>query len=106
MDEDAPIAHERELIAIGGGEVEIVEDAENRQVALPGQAQHEIEDDQLMREIQMSRGLVEEQDGRLLGERARQKQTLPLSARDLTGAPVDKVGSVDERQGTLHDCLV
>jgi hypothetical protein len=106
MHEDAPFAHERELIAIRGGEIEIVEDTQNRQIALPGQAQREIEDGQLMREIQMGRGLVEEQDGRLLGERSRQEQTLLLPARDLTNASVNKVGGIDERQCTLDDRLV
>ena len=66
----------------------------------------EIENDQLMREIQMGRGLVEEQDGRLLGQSSRQEQTLPLPARDLTNASVDKVGGIDERQCTLNDRLV
>ena len=106
MHEDAPIAHEREFIAIRGREIEIVEDAQNRKIALPGQAQYEIEDGQLMREIEMGRRLVEEQDGRLLGERSRQEQTLLFPARDFTDAPVDKVGGVDERQCTLNDRLV
>jgi hypothetical protein len=106
MHEDAPIAHERELIAIRGGEIEIVEDAQNREIALSCQAQREIEDGQLMREIEVGRRLVEEQDGRLLGESSRQQQTLPLPARDLTNASVDKVGGIDERQCTLNDRLV
>jgi hypothetical protein len=106
MHEDAPIAHQRELIAIRGSKIEIVEDSQNRQIALPGQAQREIEDGQLMREIQMGRGLVEEQDSRLLSQSSRQEQTLLLPARDLTNAPVDKVGSIDERQRTSNDRLV
>jgi hypothetical protein len=106
MHEDAPIAHERELIAIRGGKIEIVEDTQNRETALPGQAQYEIEDVQLMREIEMGRRLVKEQDGRLLGESPRQKQTLLLPTGDLTDVPVDNVGGIDERQCTLHDRLV
>jgi hypothetical protein len=59
-----------------------------------------------MREIQMGRGLVEEQDSRLLSQSSRQEQTLLLPARDLTNAPVDKVGSIDERQRTSNDRVV
>ena len=106
MHEDAPIAHERKLIAIRGREIEIVEDAQNRQIALPGQAQHEIEDGQLMREVEVGRGLVEEQDCRLLGDCSRQEQTLPLTARYLSNPSLGKVGRIDERQRLLHDRLV
>ena len=42
--EDASLTHQRDLIAIRGREIEIVEDAQNRQIVLPGEAQREIED--------------------------------------------------------------
>ena len=106
MDHDLALMHQRELIAICGRQIEIVEDAQDRQIGIPGKAKREIEHGQLMGEIEVGRGLVEEQDGGLLGEGARQQETLALTARHLTNPSVSKVRGIDERQRTSNDRVV
>jgi hypothetical protein len=106
MDHDLALTHQRELIAICGREIEIVEDAQDRQIGIPGKAQREIEHRQLMGEIEVSRGLVEEQDSGLLGEGACQQETLALTARDLANPSFSKVRGIDERQRPTNDRVV
>jgi len=106
MHHDLALTHQRELIAISGGEIEIVEDAQDRQISIPGKAKREIEHGQLMGEIEVSRGFVEEQDSGLLGQGARQQETLALTARDLANSSISEVRGIDERQSPTNDRVV
>jgi hypothetical protein len=106
MDHDLALMQQRELIAICGREIEIVEDAQDHQISIPGKAKREIEHGQLMGEIEVGRGLVQKQDGGLLGEGARQQETLPLTARHLANPSFRKVRGIDQRQRPMNDRVV
>ena len=64
------------LIAIGSGEVEIVQRCDGRQPKLSNQIEHLV----LMPDIQVSRGLVQHQQSRALRECSGDDHALLLSA--------------------------
>src|SRR5499433_2201679 len=74
-EEEQPVRHL-------GGEIEIVGDEENAQSFVSMEPPQERDAFRLITQIQVRSGLVENEEARLLGERPREDNTLPLAARE------------------------
>jgi hypothetical protein len=81
-----------------GGQVEIVEDGEHGSVPRGRKLSDDPEDRQHVADVQMGGGLVEEKDGRVLSQRLREDDPLPLSPRELLEWPVGEFRDA----GRLH----
>jgi hypothetical protein len=87
----APVAHRDEVVGVAAGLVDVVEHHHDGAPALGDQPVEEVEHVDLVREVEEGRGLVEEQQLGLLGERHRDPRALSLPAGQLVDGPVGQV---------------
>src|SRR6185369_13323329 len=72
-------------------QIEIVQDHENGRAAARAPPQ-QLEDAELVSQVEAAGGLVEQQDGRLLGEGACDERAPELATRELMQGAIDKLG--------------
>ena len=75
-----PLVQEQDAVGVEGGEVQVVQDGDHGQVALPAQSLDEVEHGLCLRRIEMAGRLVQQEDVRFLGQRERQSHPLLLTA--------------------------
>ena len=74
-----PLVQEQDAVGVEGGEVQVVQDGDHGQVALPAQSLDEVEHGLCLRRIEMAGRLVQQEDVRFLGQREGQGHPLLLT---------------------------
>ena len=87
-DHPARVQHD-EVIRVGGGQVKIMDDGHRCQT----KTTHSLQQVNLVTQVEMIRGFVQEQDLRILGESSGQLNTLPLPSREGRPCPVSKISN-------------
>src|SRR5690606_21359777 len=77
------------------GEVEVVHGHHDRGAARGGQAGHRFEGEQLVVQVEVGGGLVEDQDLGVLRDRAGDRDPLPFTAAELVHRPVGEAVEID-----------
>src|SRR5699024_3128481 len=91
---DLAAVHGDQVIGVAGGEVEVVQHDAHGDAALPVQVAHHVEDLELVGDVEIGGGFVQQQHLRLLGERHRDPHPLALPAGELLEQPVlQRVGA-------------
>ena len=103
---DPALAHGDDVVGVPGGEPEVVQDHDQRRAALPVQVAQQVQDGHLVGEVEVGRGLVEEQQVGALREREGEPDPLPLAAGQLVDDPAGQVGGAGQRQRLRHGRLV
>ncbi|BFO18795.1 hypothetical protein SHKM778_51830 [Streptomyces sp. KM77-8] len=67
-----------------------------------GQVAHEVEEFDLVAQVEVGGGFVEEEDTGLLGEAAGQPYALELSAGEVFGSAAGEFGDAGEGEGAVH----
>ncbi len=99
------LAHRDQVRGVAGGLVEVVQHRHER-AALPVELGAQVEDLELVGDVEVGRGLVEQQQRGLLGEHHRDPHPLPLAAGQLVDAPRGEVFDVGGLHGLGDDGLV
>ena len=81
--DDLPRVHHEDVVGDVARAREVVRDVEERDPPLLLQLQHQVQDPDPDRDVEHARRLVGEQHDRLDGERPRDRDALPLAAREL-----------------------
>ena len=95
--DDAPVIDDRDAVAQPFGFFHVVRGQHDR-AARAAKAQHQLPQLAARLRIQPGRRLVEEQDVRLADQRARDRQPLPLAARQLADPRVTLLSQLDVGQ--------
>ncbi len=94
---------QHDLIGKFRGQAEFVRHDDDGVAILCGQAAELREELDLRADVQMQRGLVEQQHERLLGQRASQHHALLFAAGDFVHPAVGQMLGADLREGVLGD---
>ena len=104
---DAPRRrHRDEVVGVPRGQVEVVQHHHDGGAAAGVEVGEQVEHLDLVGEVEVRRGLVEQQQVGALGEGHRDPDPLPLAAGQLVDDPVGQVGGVGQRQRLGHGVLV
>ena len=103
---DGAVVQQDELIGEGGAEVDVVRGEDDGELLLAGELAEEFEEIDLVVEVEVGVGLVEEQDARLLDEAAGEEDALALAAGEVVDGAREEVGQVEELGGFLDDVHV
>src|SRR6185503_720396 len=83
-----------------GGEIEVVQDRDDREPAHASERRDAVERRALVRRVKVRGGLVEQQHAGLLGQRHREHGALALAARDAVDATIGQLRGTDVFQST------
>ena len=101
--QDASLLHQVDVVGDEQGVIRMVGRHENRQPLFSRQALYDHEQQHLVTEIEVRRRLVQEQDARLLRERAGDEHELPLTTTDLGVARRAQVAAPHGLERPLRD---
>ena len=104
--EDPPAAHQDDVVRVAGGDVQVVADHHHEEAVLVRDPPEHAGDAELMPDVQVGRGLVEEQHVRLLHQAPGQHDLLVLTRRELVEVPHGEVLDAELLQGLVHDLQV
>src|SRR5207248_2690460 len=90
---DSTVVHDRDPVAQGLGFLEVVRGQDDRLASLP-EVGNEIPERTSRGRVQARRGLVEEEELRVVDERERNRQPLALAAREMARLRVPLLGQV------------
>ena len=91
------------MVGDGRRLVEVVQHDPDRDAVHVGQVAHDVEHLDLVAEVEIGRRLVEQEDGRVLGEAAREPHALCLAARERVDRPLRQVGNPGHGHHALDD---
>ncbi len=97
------VLHHHDEVAVAGGQVEVVQHHHDGAAALAVEPADQVEHLDLVGEVEVRRGLVEQQHVGVLGQRHRDPGALALTAGQLVERPVAQVAGVGHRQRRLDD---
>ena len=103
---DLAVAHRDEVVGIARREVELVQDHHDRGAVGGVELTEQVEHLDLVGDVEVGRGFVEQQQVGLLGEGHRDPDPLPLSPRELVDDPVGETQGVGRLEGAGHGGLV
>ncbi len=92
-------------VRVTRSQTEVVEDAEDRHSVI-GERAHQLEHLERVVEVEVARGLVEQQHARLLRQRLREREPLEVAARELVGGLIGQPGGVGACHDVVHDRVV
>ena len=96
---EATLVEDDRAVGEARGQVEVVEDGEDGEAASRSQPLEQLDQRELMRDVEMGRRLVEEEEARLLGESEGDEDALPLPARQLVHPAIGELLHVRVNQG-------
>ena len=99
--DDVPVGHRHDVVGVPAGQVEVVQHHDDGASGTPVQVAQQAQQLDLVVDVEERRGLVEQQQVGLLGQRHRDPYPLALTARELLHRPVHEVGGLGgvERRG-------
>ena len=94
----ATAVQEQEAVGVLAGVSKVVHRAQHRQAAVRAERGDQFEHLLLRADVQGARRLVEEEQRRVLRDRARENGSLTLASAERAQPPVDEVGAVEARE--------
>lgn len=104
--DDLALLHQDDLVAISGSEHEVVGNYDDEDLLLVHELPHEVHQIELVVDVEMQGGLVQQHDVGLLNEGSGDHHPSELSAAELVDVPVDEVEHPDPFQGVVDDVHV
>ena len=96
------VIEQDELVAASGGQVEIVQDDDRRR----RNGRHQGEQLELVPDVEVVGGLVEQQMVGVLGDGPSDERTLPFTAGQLGDEPIGQIRYVDASQRCVHHAAI
>ncbi len=97
-----PLVQQRQPVGVQAGEGEIVHRAHHGETVFVAQPIDQFEGLLLVPDVERTRRLVEQHDRRLLGERPRDHQPLPLTTAHRAQVPARQVGEIEAFEHVGH----
>ncbi len=101
-----PLVHQHETVRVDAGEREVVHGADDRETVLAAQPVDQLERLLLVTDVERTRGLVEKKDRRLLGDRPRDDEALPLPAGQRADVAAGEPREVQPLDDVVHHAEV
>ncbi len=95
--------HQEDLVGILGGEIQFMGDHNYGVVVVRRKAAKSIEEAHLRGDVEMQRGLVQQQKQRPLRQRASENHPLLFSAGEVVHPAIPELGGADLNQGILRN---
>ena len=101
--EDGPLVHHDDVIGVLGGDVDVVADHDDEDLLVDGEVLEHLGDVELVPDVQVGGGLVQQQDLGLLHESPGEHDLLVLSGGELVERPHGEVRDSQHLQGVVDD---
>lgn len=103
--DDPTVSHGDDVVGVAGGQAQVVEHHDHRHT-LAVQASNGVEHFELVRDVEVGGGLVEQEDGGALGQCERDPRALPLPAGEGLKGVIRQVAQAGALERIEHEVFV